>query len=63
MNPDVNAFAQRVTLIGTAGRRPTQHVFLVDHPWRGITYFATETAIEKDLWLKVFKDGIRHLDG
>ena len=63
VNLDISTFSKRVTLIGLANQRPTQHVFLVDHPWRGTTYFATETAIEKDQWLKVFQDSIRHLDG
>nr|CAB3244284.1 niban-like protein 2 [Phallusia mammillata] len=63
VNHDVSAFIKKVTLIGQAGKRPTQHIFCVAHQWRGTTYFAAETAVEKDHWVRILKDSVRHLEG
>lgn len=63
VNHDISTFIRKVTLIGQSGKRPTQHIFCVAHEWRGTTYFAAETAIEKDHWIRILKDGVRHLEG
>ncbi|XP_078493611.1 protein Niban 2-like [Ciona intestinalis] len=63
VNQDLVAFSRKVTMIGRAGKRPTQHIFSSSHTWRATTYFAAETAIEKESWVRVLRDAIRHLEG
>ncbi|XP_076822384.1 protein Niban 2-like [Clavelina lepadiformis] len=63
VNYDLDSFGRKVTLIGQAGKRPSLHMFSVDHPWRGMSYFAAESSAEKDRWVGMLRDGMRRLDG